>query len=459
MSLCFAEPSTNYYRVSCAKRALCFYNLEKYTECLFDINLAKKTKCTKAQLKFLKKNIRIDCRKKIKKQIRMEPVEPTLSFEPHEKYPEMANALEFRLNKEFGRHLVATTEIDVGQVLFIEKTFASMTVEPHQRCNICLVKQTNLIPCKRCTTAMFCVKCKNNGIHAIECKLRIGIGNEYEEVALAVRFLITSIKLFSNAEEMMDFVGNVNNSDRERIPSSITDSKSKYRVFLQQINVLMSQELSYQQALIAFNTCQRIIENNIFADVFKTEKHKRFLMHLFFHHIFIVKRLKTRGNLSNMFTLYAYFNHSCLPNILLVQVNDSSIGIAIRPIRKDEQVFKCYFPYNGITSSYDNRQKYLNDNYDFQCKCEWCKVKDLPLLETRERAIEELRMDDDFKYLNEMQSDILKSDDQDKRKTLNDKIIGLLKKNPHILWTNELLTIEKLFLRLILRRFVSKLRY
>lgn len=53
--------------------------------------------------------------------------------------------------------MVATEDIDVGETVAVEKAFTAY-VNTHQgfRCNICLKQNTNLVPCNKCTVAIFC---------------------------------------------------------------------------------------------------------------------------------------------------------------------------------------------------------------------------------------------------------------------------------------------------------------
>ena len=78
-----------------------------------------------------------------------------------------------------------------------------------------------------------------------------------------------------------------------------------------------------------------------------------------------------KGNLSR------YANHSCDPNVdFKVQLNsdnDSPISLSfhsLKKIKKDDQLFTSYLPSPKM--KYDQRQKYLLDNWGFVCQCKKC---------------------------------------------------------------------------------------
>ena len=70
-------------------------------------------------------------------------------------------------------------------------------------------------------------------------------------------------------------------------------------------------------------------------------------------------------------------NHSCDPNVdFKVQLNsdnDSPISLSfhsLKKIKKDDQLFTSYLPSPKM--KYDQRQKYLLDNWGFVCQCKKC---------------------------------------------------------------------------------------
>lgn len=458
-ALCVAEVQSPHIREIYEKRAKCFFGMEMILKSIADIQLARNEQDSVDQ-SYLKE-FEVECEKAMPKMPQNELYEPRLSFDAHTNFPEMANAVEFRYNEEYGRHLIATTDIDVGQVLFIDKSIASTTCDFYNRCNVCLKEKTNLIPCYRCTASMFCTECAEHEIHIheYECGLDSLIHDSYGDFAIAVRSLIVAMQMFASVDELMYFVETVvMNKTSQILPSAVNDFKSKYRLFLKLVNTSVEFTLNDDYSWHFHVIYRFLMENPKITAYFITEQHRRFFMHLMFHHVILAGRIE-KTHLSNIFTYYAYINHSCMANILLIEANNLNIGVALRPIQRNQQIFKSYFLEDDIVGDYATRQNYLSQNYGFECKCEWCRVKDIPFIEIRQKAIEGLEDDPDFKCVIEMKNDVVYSNDQNKRRLMNDKLISLLKKHHHILWTGKMLEIDSNYFLLLLHRFIFKLPY
>ena len=73
---------------------------------------------------------------------------------------------------------------------------------------------------------------------------------------------------------------------------------------------------------------------------------------------------------SGIFIYPAYFNHSCDPNTLRFTIGDIFILIAMRNIKKNEEICTIYFTSN---KTYEERQKKTKEEFGFKCECDYCK--------------------------------------------------------------------------------------
>ena len=73
---------------------------------------------------------------------------------------------------------------------------------------------------------------------------------------------------------------------------------------------------------------------------------------------------------SGLFIFPAYFNHSCDPNTFKFTIGDIYILIAMKNIKKNEEVCVIYF---GMEHSYEERQKKAKEQFGFTCECDYCK--------------------------------------------------------------------------------------
>ena len=92
---------------------------------------------------------------------------------------------------------------------------------------------------------------------------------------------------------------------------------------------------------------------------------------------------------SGCFIYPAYMNHSCDPNTFRFTIGDLFILIAMRNIKKNEEVCTIYF---SMEKSYEERQKKAKNQFGFTCECEYCK-NELEAIKTSEikRECEKLK--------------------------------------------------------------------
>ena len=129
---------------------------------------------------------------------------------PHDKYPCASDAIQLAYNKEHGRHLIAARDINCGEILAIEKSFCNYILieNAYTHCAQCNNGFFDLIPCDYCIYAMYCSEgCKTeawNSHHNIDCKV-FGHLKEMEvntRAFFALRALLQSIKQAGGLEQL-----------------------------------------------------------------------------------------------------------------------------------------------------------------------------------------------------------------------------------------------------------------
>lgn len=130
--------------------------------------------------------------------------------------------------------IFAKEDIDAGKIIALDKAYLASTYKRFGWiCNICLKKEINLMPCKTCAVAMFCEDCQNNPIHKYVCGLIFTTETLINGVVMnEVRTIVTALSLFTNAQELMEFVEKTINRDPKEIPTTLSDEISKYKTFL-----------------------------------------------------------------------------------------------------------------------------------------------------------------------------------------------------------------------------------
>lgn len=280
-SLCFAENGSVALALAYVQRSQCFFEMKMFKKCLADIELARQNN---HPAPYLLDSLKNKCLMSMRfGEDRGEISEPKLDFEPNKKFPCLADAVDIRKNKN-DRHIVATADIGVGKTVIVEKCYIGVSKFDHYKtCNICLKENQNFVPCKNCTSALFCLDCKENNLHEIECNMNSGCpaGFKFMDV---VRSISLAKNAFPNADELIAFVEDILKSDALLLPSSLVDEPSKYRAFFNS-SPWKNYDLHLEQAYLFYRL---LLEQKTMKEYFQTKAHKRFLMHLVQHHISMI---------------------------------------------------------------------------------------------------------------------------------------------------------------------------
>lgn len=370
-ALCLAETGTESLALAYGNRSTCYYALNRYDECLADIAITLNEPGCTENLRETLENRRAECLEYLSERI----PKVELKYRAQRNFPEMADCVKIKTNTKFGRHMVATDDIPTGELISFEDNFVSFTRPNHliakydgiMRCIACNKMATNAIPCDKCTVVMFCgKKCKDeNIIHNMDCGT-IYYTYDNSDSKYIIQSVLAAMILFKNFDAFKEFVEHAVNADKLEPLISVNDGISKYRMFLKlwmppQMENFTSLTLNF------FNTIMSI---ELIQNRFNTEAKRRFLMHLVGHHAVILRHNSMNGQLSLFATL---LRHSCTPNVQVVWIDNRTACIAIKPIRKGEQICCAYT--TGKQQSHDLR-KYMDvikDKSGFRCTCVKCE--------------------------------------------------------------------------------------
>lgn len=162
-SLCFARLGSENLGLAYANRSAVFFEMKLFGNSLKNIALAREFHYPPTKMEILTQREE-KCQDMSKQQI--QPINPwnffKLSHKTNRKLRCAIDYLEFRSNDKFGKHIVTSRNIKVGDVLVIEKPFCSVLLSESrfveidrtnkfQRCAECLMdNQLDLIPCESC---------------------------------------------------------------------------------------------------------------------------------------------------------------------------------------------------------------------------------------------------------------------------------------------------------------------
>ncbi|XP_063923314.1 SET and MYND domain-containing protein 4-like [Zophobas morio] len=288
------------------------------------------------------------------------------------------NCIEIQTNEKYGRHIVASRDIAIGEVLAVDKPYAIelqaiRSKNPFFFCYECLKHCYNVIPCLTCNEAYYCTEiCRAKAFqnyHKYECLILPYVeqllGVIYHLWLFSLRITLSAMTEAKNDEPMY-------RSDRYKEISELEGHSNAD-----------PPEKTYVLALFSANAFTLIKEKTkIFKDfeVFE-EKFKD----LFFWHLQMLKvnavaitswhaddKFYSSIHGSALYSLYSLFNHSCYPNAFWNNSGSTLVARALLPIKKGEQCFISYGPYFADDDK-SERQEILQRQYRFTCECRACQ--------------------------------------------------------------------------------------
>lgn len=365
--LCYAKPGSQTVSLAYANRSAVFFHLKQFDRCLKDIELAKKSGYP-ADLRQKLDKRKADCLKLIDEGAQCVDTTVGLSYDANRTFPCLANVLQIEKDANGKCKVIAKEDIDVGKTILLEKSFLSCLFNRFgSKCSICLRAHVNLVPCKKCTIAMFCsTECQGNPLHKYECGVKLCDNELMSRIAMKdLRVLLLAINIFRSADDLMKFVEETRKSGTDDLPLTLVDDRSKYRAFLKQktcVDCIKPEDLPFS-ILPIYQGAMKIPD---VKSKFHSIKHRRFLMHLVAHHSLmgchgaccnaVVSEDNApvggseidqyeRINNAQVGLVAKYFTHSKSANMLTVRGNGKQAGIVIRPIKKGEEVLNSCAPF------------------------------------------------------------------------------------------------------------------
>lgn len=359
-ALCYAQNGSELVGMAYGNRSSCFLALKMFKKCLIDIELAKQNNLPQGKFADLEK-VKAKCLDLMNKEDdQSESYKFRLDFEANKRFPYLANVLNIQHGSNF-RRIVATEDIDVGKIVIVEPSYHNEKyTEKYQTCHTCSKEYENFRPCKDCASKLLCPECYNS------CE---NPGHEYCNVNRVLVRTISWVKNeFTDTDQLIAFIEKLLRGRISQIPDTFSDTLSNYCVFFK-----ICKQVCECVAEHMFNSMyQALLDYDDIGEFFKTETHKRFLMHLVYHHLMIFGHSNNgcEGDEHHMSIFASYLNNTCTPNVGIIDKNGISVCVVVRPILKNEELFSS--PINYLMSI-EYRQLESKELYHFECKCGRCR--------------------------------------------------------------------------------------
>lgn len=308
-----------------------------------------------------------------------------------------------RESAEMGRGLMASTDIRVGDIVAVEKPYASVNLPEKEGdyCSHCSKRINSPVPCQQCCDVAYCsLQCQEEAwteYHKTECKIIRHVQNMISKLGhLALRMVLKAgypflIQGRSNlcAEDVTENIGynrngcydsedynalyNLVNHGDKRTPEDL------FNKAVQSVYLLRCLKLTP-----FFKDCpagqEMDAESYIGGHILRQIQ----MLPCNAHEISEIQwkpgdptATETIEIGSGAYALLSLINHSCDPSVVRHTYGNVCVVRAIKSIKKGEEILDNYGALYPLTVREERRAK-LRPQYFFDCNCDACQL-DLPL--------------------------------------------------------------------------------
>ena len=182
------------------RKANCFVETQRFGDAkdvIDSIDFKDDKKQYEIQIKNLLETIEGKGAKNPSNCINRTKAKPKIKFIANELMPNSSQALQLSTSPSKGRHFIAKEDIQVSDILFMERPFASVLLPHYYKsyCNHCYKKlsDVSVMPCLKCTQVMYCsdqcVADSWSQYHQFECGL-LDVMHDIGIAHLALRTLL-----------------------------------------------------------------------------------------------------------------------------------------------------------------------------------------------------------------------------------------------------------------------------
>lgn len=397
-AILYAPNNSRELALGFANRSAVLFSYKLYKECIDDIDRALMTGYDESlKPKILKRKSM--CEEAISEQEDVDLVEDQcrgqfkLSKEPHPLIPCASKSIEISYSREMGRSVVAADNIAPGEVLAVEQPYCCILLEAYylKYCYGCLKQCFSMIPCQHCCHVMFCCsECRDKAwqnYHRMECKLMplLSVMKFTKLELLALRTVIQTKCNLSDWElihntiqeadsvsdpQMKGFTKVNSNFDSSGKECMIFDSRSYVPIHTLVTNVKKRSMSDIFQKSVTAAVCLNFLmeysdffsgctEDSNGNDNILSKKNCVYVTGglLLHHNMTGPSNMHTISSLSGTkqgvfvddvnfgggaFAFLSLLNHSCAQNVVRYCSRSSIALVALRPIKKGQQLFDNY---------------------------------------------------------------------------------------------------------------------
>lgn len=263
-----------------------------------------------------------------------------------------------------GNGLISTTQHNTHDIVLIDQPITTVVNNnvKQQICNYCInIINTEEHTCNKCNDVYYCSQqCKDNDniLHTMQCTANISKQSTTKFYQLTQQCILLYVYQITIKRNTTD---NIMHKLNTLCSSNISDN----------IDILTNYDICIEHIIYYFNGLTTTIAQQIVP--LQLYKHILSIIHLNTYALHSTLDNKYSHIGSVLFYNASYLNHSCMPNIQLIepltQYTREARFQAIQDININDEL--C-ISYVDTTLPYKQRQQQLQYAYGFTCQCDKC---------------------------------------------------------------------------------------
>ncbi|KAK0173178.1 hypothetical protein PV328_006416 [Microctonus aethiopoides] len=306
------------------------------------------------------------------------------------KIPGASGAIELKYSDQFGRHVVATRDINAGETIIVHRSYATVIDSKfsHKYCWNCCKRAWSGVPCHKCVEVIYCNEtCRDKAWsehHEIECKVISVITREKLDIydLLALRLTAKAYKEAGSLKKLQEKIRKIDSID-DPILKCLTNNRFDHTKYESVYSLWRHNTIDSDTALrLSLILCSLAATTNIFGEKILNSKQllnneeATFIGRLMLvnHEIASMNASKFSGDNNAglaLDPLWSLFNHSCDPETINMTPGNIMSLTAFQRLEKGQQV--CINYDEPFFFAYIPNRRLLHKKFRFECECRACK--------------------------------------------------------------------------------------
>lgn len=413
LSLLYATNNSENFCVALSNRSAVFFTLEKYNECIKDIDTVFSLPYPKKLQEKLSKR-KVSCNNALSEKETTKTnnikIEDILKMKTQKDpiFIAASSKLEVEYSEEMGRHVVAKEDINVGEIIVEEEPYLAILLKNQHlvACSYCLSRCLNLMPCDTCCFCLYCSdECKAKAwkdFHETECPLMATLFQmDFTKLELlALRTVIRARTDHLNWNDLFKTIEAADGLNNTKFHGQVKDGDN-WRYDSKCYASIHSLATNADKRSIS-DTFQKAVTAAVFLKFLRCDtsfmipdcEDQQDSVLQCVARLLLIHEMTTPTNMhsiaSNMgdesgksvdevnlgcapYAFCSLINHSCAPNVTRCTKLGTArmLVTALRPIKKGMQIFDNYGFHHAVMDR-RSRHNSLKSQYKFICACEAC---------------------------------------------------------------------------------------